>query len=247
MELRKLLIAEGTEEFMLALTQALEGAYRIQTCQNGKEALELMRSFAPDLVVLDLMLPGMDGISVLQAAREEGLCPVVLATSRLANDYVMDAMERLNVGYLMRKPCDVTATVNRLTDLSRQLCHPVFTASAPEPRTQVTNVLRSLGIQPKHRGYMYLREAVLLFAESPGQSITKELYPAVAEKCKCESTHVERSSRSAIQAAWKKRNEEVWRRYFEPGADGNLRRPTNGDFVAAIAEMLQQLPKAQGQ
>lgn len=237
MEVRKLLIAEGTEEFRLALADALSAVYQVRTCRDGREAMELLRSFNPDMMVLDLMLPGLDGISILQRATEEGIRPQVLATTRFHNDYVSEAMIRFRVDYLMMKPCDVVATVDRIADLSHRISQPA--PAQPDARSQVSNVLISLGVATKLHGFLYLREAILLAAEKPGQSITKELYPQVAVRCGCDASHVERCARSAIGTAWKKRNEEAWKRYFQPGEDGTIRRPTNGEFITAIAEKLR--------
>ena len=75
MDARKLLIADGNEEFRRALAAELQGAYHVRCCDDGKEALSLLRSFAPDVLVLDLMLPGLDGISLLQSAAASGLVP----------------------------------------------------------------------------------------------------------------------------------------------------------------------------
>lgn len=244
MEVRKLLIAEGTEDFRLALADALNGAYHIRTCKEGKEALELLHSFGPDIIVLDLMLPGLDGISILQRASDAGIHPMVLATTRFVSDYVMESVDRLGVGYLMVKPCDISATVTRIADLSHRVRQPI--PVPPAPRTFVSNLLLSLGIPTKLRGYGYLREAVLLMARNPGQSITKELYPGVAIICGCEASHVERSVRSAIAAAWKKRDEQVWRMYFQPEGDGILLRPTNAAFISRLAENVHLPPEPMG-
>ena len=241
MEVRKLLIAEGTEELGLALAEVLSGVYQVRICREGHEALELMRSFAPDLVILDLMLPGLDGISILKRAADEGVRPQVLATTRLLSDYVSEQIGELEVGYLMQKPCDLTATVDRISDLSRRIRQPA--PVRPDPRNQISNILISLSMPTKLHGYIYLREAVLLAAEKPGQSITKELYPQVAVRCGCDSSHVERCARSAIEAAWKRRNEKVWRLYFQPDAEGVLHRPTNAEFITAIAEKLRLPPE----
>lgn len=243
MERLKLLIAEGTEDFRIALADALRGAYNLRECDDGAKALDLMRSFHPDVVVLDLMLPGLDGISLLQRAVAADLHPMVLATTRFHNDYVVEAAQELGVGYIMVKPCDIRATVARLADLSQRI-HPLL-FSQPDPETFVSNVLLSLGVPTKLRGYGYLREAILLMAEDPTQSITKVLYPAVAarykkENVRIESKHIERSIRSAIERAWDKRDERVWQLYFAPEGDGSLRRPTNGAFISRIADSLRR-------
>lgn len=236
MNLLKLLIADGTEEFRLALADKLRGAYYVRTCRDGTEALELLHSFCPDILVLDMMLPGLDGISLLQAAATSKFQPIVLATTRFVNDYVLESADRLGVGYLMVKPCDVNATATRIADLSQRLHQPII--SQPDPRTHVSNLLLSLGIPTKLRGYGYLREAILLYAADSGQSVTKELYPAVASLCESTASHVERSIRSAVHSAWSHRDDQIWKLYFYPGADGCIPRPTNASFISRLADSL---------
>ena len=86
----KLLIAEGTEAFRIALVEMLGDVYQIRTCAEGNGALDLIRSFQPDLVLLDLMLPGLDGITILERAVASGLRPTVLATTRAAGCVLCD-------------------------------------------------------------------------------------------------------------------------------------------------------------
>jgi len=236
MEKRKLLIAEGSEDFRLALADALRGAYRICLCQDGIQTRDQLREFRPDILVLDLMLPGMDGLSLLQWAADAEICPMVLATTRFINDYVLETVSRLGVGYVMVKPCDLGATVARIGDLSTRIRTAVVTR--PDPRSQVSNLLLALGVPTKLRGYGYLREAVLLAARDPSQSITKILYPEVARICSCAPAHVERSIRSAIAAAWEHRDESLWRMYFLPDENGMIPKPTNGTFITRLADSL---------
>ncbi len=179
----------------------------------------------------------------MQSAAAAGIRPVVLATTRFVSDYVMEAVDRLGVGYLMVKPCDVTATVNRLGDLSQRIRQPLL--SPADPRTHVSNTLMALGIPTKLRGYGYLREAILLMAQRPDQSITKELYPDVGVRCGCTGVHVERSIRSAIATAWKKRDEKIWRQFFQPDGEGVLQRPSNGEFISRLADGLMLADSAE--
>ena len=237
MERMKLLIADGTEDFRIALADALRGAYHVRQCGDGREALEQIRKFLPDILVLDMMLPGLDGITILEMAASAGLRPMVLATTRYLSDYVVDAAERLKVGYLMMKPCDVRATVARISDLSQRICQPLV--AQPDPRSHVSNLLLALGIPTKLKGYSYLREAILLMAKDPAQSITKELYPAVGALCNADGDNVERSCRSAIANAWKHRDEHLWRLYFPPDNTGALKRPTNAAFISRLADTLR--------
>jgi len=138
----------------------------------------------------------------------------------------------------MVKPCEVKATADRLRDMTEHLSAPVVTR--PEPRTEISNILLSLGFSTKLRGYAYLREAVLEFMIRPGQSVTKELYPLVGKLCDASDTQVERSIRSAIAKAWSKGDEQVWRLYFQANAQGILERPTNGELITALADRMER-------
>ena len=242
MERLKLLIAEGTEDFRLALAETLRDAYTLQVCSDGITALECMQSFQPDAVILDLMLPGLDGITLLQRAADLDLRPIVLATTRFHNDYVVEAVQALGVAYIMVKPCDVRAAVSRLADLCRRL-RPLAAKSA-DPRESVSELLLSLGFSAKLKGFGYLLEAILLMVQDPDQSITKVLYPAVVaiykkENTRIDSSQVERSIRNAIENAWEQRDDMLWRQYFALDRGGDLRRPSNGAFIIRIADILR--------
>lgn len=241
--MQKLLIADANEEFRMALAEQLRGAYVVRVCADGKQALQMLRSMKPDVLVIDLMLPELDGISLLQRAVQEGLRPMVLATTRFANDYVVNAAVRLGVGYVMVKPCDVRATVARIRDLTQPQENAA--PSETDPETQVTNMLLSLNIPTKRRGFACLREAVLEAMRDPAQLVTKELYPKVARLCDGNTKQVERCIRSAIIAAWEQRDEETWRLYFQPGKDGHLARPTNAEMISCLASRAAMSRKEQ--
>jgi two-component system response regulator (stage 0 sporulation protein A) len=238
LQMLKLLIADGTEEFRLALAEQLAGSFVIRCCHQGKQTMEMINSFRPDVMVLDLMLPELDGVSLLQELAEQNAMPVVLATSRFTNDYVLEAAARYGVAYVMSKPCDIRATAARVRDLSARM-KPAPLAR-PDTRTIVRNVLLSLNVPPKLRGYTYLLEAIVELMENPGQMVTKELYPTVGKRCYASRDQVERSIRSAIAVAYKNRNEQLWRQYFAPSAGMELSRPTNGTFITTLATRLAQ-------
>ena len=103
----------------------------------------------------------------------------------------------------------------------------------------MTNQLLSLNIPSKLRGYAYLREAIPRMMKDPDQPITKVLYPAVGAVFGCKGTHVERSIRSAIDTAWKQRDDRVWQRYFRVGSDGVIPRPSNAAFISRLADALR--------
>ena len=234
MDKLKVLIADGETETLADISKTLAGLYHVRIAREGHEALALLRSFTPDVLVLDMLLPGLDGISLLQKAAEYDLHPVVLATTRMLSDYMSQTLQKMEVGYVMVKPCDAGAVAARISDLSQNLKLPLF--SSPDMRTMISNILLNLGIPTKLKGYGYLREAIRIFADDPTQTITKELYSEVANRCNATTTQVERSIRTAIETAWEHQDNQVWARYF-PGESGGG-RPTNGEFVARLADYL---------
>ena len=231
MDTPELLIADSNEDFCLALAQALGERYRVRCCGTGKDALDILRRERCDVLVLDLMLPEMDGITLLQTIVEEGICPMTLVVTRFINEYVLETLSQLGVGYLMRKPCEAAAAVTRILEL-RSCIH--LPAPMHDPRVFVSGLLHSLGVATRHDGYTYLREAILLISGDPYQTATKELYPKVAAMFGCRGEQVERSIRNALIIAWKNRDERVWQQFF-PTGNG---RPTNMEFITCLAESL---------
>lgn len=229
--MRKLLIADCNEDYRTALAAALDSQYHVLCCRSGTEALALLHQEHPDIFVLDLMLPELDGLTLLERISAKGICPMVLAATPIFSDYVFSCAQRLGIEYLVRKPCAIEAIASRVQDLSRRL-------KAPEPKTDpanyISNLLLSLGISTKHNGYTYLREGILLMAKDPAQSVTKMLYPEIAHICGCQKENVERSIRTALDRAWAKRDELKWQKYF-PNAEN---RPSNAVFISRLAEAL---------
>ena len=229
--MRKLLIADCSEDYRTALANALTGQYHILCCRTGTEALELLRRETPDIFVLDLMLPELDGLTLLERACSEGIRPMVLAATPILTGYVYSCAQRLGIEYLIRKPCEIDAIASRVKDLSQRLA---TLQPKSDPAVSVTELLLSLGFSTKHNGFSYLREAILLIAKNPSQSITKVLYPAVAHIFGCQKENVERSIRTAVDSAWERGDRQLWNRYFPDAAY----RPSNAVFISRIAEAL---------
>lgn len=229
----KLLIADCNEDFRLALAGALRESYHVFCCSSGKEALHILYQEKPEVLVLDLMLPELDGLTLLEAAVAKGLCPKVLAATSLLTDYVLDSAQRLGIGYIIRKPCDIQATAARVRDLTQTL-NP--SPRKADKRSQIPERLLALSFSTKHNGYNYLIEAILMMTANPAQSVTKELYPAIAKIFHCGSRHVERSVRSAMESAWDHGDPAIWQQYF-PDAQ---RRPSNAVFISRLADDLRR-------
>lgn len=234
MEKQKLLIADSSRELRKSICDLFRGSFQIYSCEDGYEAQKILDTTPPDIMVLDMMLSGMDGLSLIQWALERGIRTRILALTRYSSDYVMEAAARLGISYVMLKPCDPGALAARVLDLSRSLL-PAGQIGE-DPKTRVSGLLLSLGVRPKLRGFACLREAVLISAREECLSVTKILYPEVAKRCGCESGHVERNIRSAIDTAWAGRDEAVWRMYFTPDTNGHVPRPTNAAFISRLAD-----------
>jgi len=236
MALRKILIADSSEDFLRELGRLLQPNYAVVPCQNGKTALALLRSEKCDMIVLDLMLPGLDGITLLEKAAAEDLHPIILALTPLLSEYVLQSAQRLNIRYLVRKPCDIGAVAARAEDLLQAI-----TPKVPEPDLQTVagDLLLSLGLSPKHDGFHYLAEAIVRIARQPDQAFTKVLYPEVGKLYHRSGAQVERSIRNALDSAWKKRDCRQWARYFPPGP----KRPVSAAFITRLAEEIRRNPE----
>ena len=232
---KKLLIADSSEEFSMALQDALQHTYHIRCIRDGNAALALLETFRPDILVLDLILPGLDGITLLQTAIAKGHRPTVLATSAFFSDYVIHTLTEIGVGYIMRKPCPVQAVADRLRNLNGTVHSPQ--ANSADPKSQGGQILIHLGFKAKWHGYAYLKESIALTLSRSNPSITKEVYPAVAITFATKADLVERSIRTAIETAWLHRDDRIWQQYFPPGTG----RPTNADFIARMAEHIRYL------
>lgn len=229
MDVQKLLIADYNEDFREALKTYLAGKYQIFTCDNGKEAIEILKRENCQLMILDLVLAGMDGISLLNVMLEAGLTPKVMVVSAFLSPFSEEMVGRLRVCYAIRKPCDLDVVAARLAELAVPI-HSLL----PDSRAYLSDLLRSLHLTSKHNGFGYLVEAIRLRARNPGDPITKVLYPAVGEICGCTGRQVERSIRSALTAAWCYQEDGIWKRYFP----GLKKRPSNAAFIARMAEEL---------
>lgn len=233
-----LLIADDSEDFSEELQAELQNDYHIFSCKNGKEALALSQLHNPDVLVLDLMIPGLDGISLLHALIECEIHPMVLASSRIYSDYILDEAAAMNVGYLLKKPCDAKAAAARVRDLTRRL--QPGKEIVRDAKVYVSGVLKLLGFTVSTESFSEIREAVILKAKNPHISITKELYPSVGHLCGHTGAQVERSIRTALENAWKKRDDEIWSQFFPIDSTGSIAKMPNSVFLEYLAEDLRQ-------
>ena len=241
------LIADSTEEFSSSLSAALlrtEGFQVIGTASDGEQAIRMIQEKRPDVLVLDLMLAKQDGISVLKAISNMEKRPATLVTSAFITDYVSTAAVSLGAQYLMLKPCDMAALVQRLEEIrgGENLRHSGQNRSTPASiESLVTNIIHEIGVPAHIKGYQYLREAIIIAVNDMDviNAITKVLYPQVAKTFQTTPSRVERAIRHAIEVAWDRGDLDTLQRFFGYTVSNTKGKPTNSEFIALIADKLQ--------
>ncbi len=240
------LIADSAEEFCKNLTAALqrtEGFQVVGTAQDGEAALRSILELKPQVLVLDLMLSKRDGISILKALQNADHKPAILVTSGFVTEYVAGTAAQLGARYLMLKPCDMGALVERLEEIRGSYRK----AGAPQRgdkasiETMVTGIIHEIGVPAHIKGYQYLREAIIIAVNDMDviNAITKVLYPQVAKTFQTTPSRVERAIRHAIEVAWDRGDLDTLQRFFGYTVSNTKGKPTNSEFIALIADKLQ--------
>ena len=240
-------IADSAEDFWTGLTAALQranGFHVVGTAQDGEQAIRAITEKKPDVLVLDLMLPKKDGISVLKAIADMDRRPVILATSAFVSTYVSAAAANLGVRYLMQKPCDLAALTSQLDDFRGDepiRLIPQRRMDKTSIESLVTGIIHEIGVPAHIKGYQYLREAIIIAVNDMDviNAITKVLYPQVAKTFQTTPSRVERAIRHAIEVAWDRGDLDTLQRFFGYTVSNTKGKPTNSEFIALIADKLQ--------
>ena len=241
-----ILIADNSEEFCGSLSTALQRTERfnlVGTACDGEQAMQLLEERKPDILVLDLMLAKKDGLSILKSMTGWERRPAVVATSGFMTDYVASAAAGLGVAYLILKPCDMEALVDRLEELRGDTGRSIPVRRAPGQSIEalVTGIIYEIGVPAHIKGYQYLREAIIIAVGDMDviNAITKVLYPQVAKTFQTTPSRVERAIRHAIEVAWDRGDLDTLQRFFGYTVSNTKGKPTNSEFIALIADKLQ--------
>ena len=247
-------IADSAEDFctgLVATLQRSDGFQVVGTANDGEQAIRQILDRKPDVLVLDLMLSKQDGISVLKAISGMERRPVTLATSAFITEYVSTSAANLGVRYLMLKPCDMTALVERLEEIRGGESLRMSVPRRPDKNSieaMVTSIIHEIGVPAHIKGYQYLREAIIIAVNDMDviNAITKVLYPQVAKTFGTTPSRVERAIRHAIEVAWDRGDLDTLQRFFGYTVSNTKGKPTNSEFIALIADKLQlQLKSAE--
>lgn len=236
--MKHLLLVEPSEVFRSALVHLLDKKYRLTACGNGETALELLRELRPDILLIDLELPGLEGLEVLRLG--SGHMPqIILALTGFISPYVQQRAKDLGISYIMRTPCRADAVAFRVTDLVHWYSSPH--PAMPDPQAITAAHLQRLSFPIARDGTNQLRVGIPLFAQDPGQRLGKELYASICELLGAGTPQtVEHSIRVAIEAAYAEGSQAVWAEYFPPDGSGNVPCPTNRVFITRLAVILSE-------
>jgi len=222
----------------------------IGTAYNGRDCIELIEEKGPDVLVLDIIMPHVDGLAVLQSIREMEIKhpPNVIMLTAFGQEEVMKKAVDLGASYFILKPFDLENLANQIrqADDSSVLPKPVVKGNKKERKKKdleasITNIIHEIGVPAHIKGYMYLREAISMVyhdIELLG-SITKILYPDIAKKYNTTSSRVERAIRHAIEVAWSRGNIESISALFGYTVNVSKAKPTNSEFIAMVADRLR--------
>ncbi|MEF9973602.1 MAG: sporulation transcription factor Spo0A [Clostridia bacterium] len=210
---------------------------------DGEQALSMIPQTQPDLLLLDIIMPKLDGFAVLKALGDMPCAPrAIMVTGLSRDDFITRAMQ-LGASYYMVKPLDLGVLYDRIREIYRMEDMPGAPAEAHHAKLhstdeQVTNLFLTIGIPAHIKGYQYLREAVRMVLENHDVigRITKELYPGIARKYDTTASKVERAMRHAIEVAWNRGRLDAINRMYGYKVFSPDDKPTNGEFIAMVAD-----------
>ena len=252
----RILAADSNLEFCKTLERMMASEPDMQlvaTATDGAQALTAIAEHKPDLVLLELVLPKLDGLEVLRRMPETGCKPSIIVLSGFINNNVVSACSEAGADFFITKPCEAATLLTRMRQVAGTARTPANAAydcraAATPRRTQedanlesvVTDIIHEIGVPAHIKGYQYLREAIILTINDMDMinAVTKVLYPEVARKFSTTPSRVERAIRHAIEVAWDRGDIETLQRFFGYTVSNIKGKPTNSEFIAMIADNL---------
>lgn len=263
------LIADDNKEFCNILSDYFLSQKDINVvgvAKDGVEVLELIEQTNPDLVVLDIIMPHLDGLGVLERLNTMNLNPMprIIILSAVGQDKITQRAISLGADYYVVKPFDMDVLSNRIRDMFNNSISSDTVRKTPVTNTtsssslmmdvkpksnngsmdlesEITNIIHEIGVPAHIKGYMYLREAITLVVNDIEllSAVTKELYPAIAKKYNTTASRVERAIRHAIEVAWGRGQVDTINKLFGYTIHNEKGKPTNSEFIAMVADKLR--------
>ena len=260
-EKMKILLADDNTEFVSTVIEYLkqeDDMEVIGTAKDGLEAFEKIKSLNPDVVLLDVIMPHMDGIGVLEKLNKEGINITCIMLSAVGQDKITAKAINLGAEYYIIKPFEIELLIKRIRELkrsheidrsslvTREIKQTFINLNGPHIKednleAMVTNIIHEVGVPAHIKGYQYLRDGIIMAIKDIDviNQITKSLYPDLAKKYKTTSSRVERAIRHAIEVAWSRGQVETVENIFGYTVNANKGKPTNSEFIAMIADKLR--------
>ena len=247
----KILIADDNYDFAMTLMGYLEreeGMEIVGRAKDGSEAYQMIMEKCPDVVLLDMIMPHVDGLGVLERVNDSKLekRPLFIMLSAVGQDKITQKAISLGAQYYIVKPFEIKLPIKG-NYMTREL-KTQYIDIAPEDKKNeenlealVTNVIHEVGVPAHIKGYQYLREAIMMVIGDIDviNQITKQLYPDIARKYKTTPSRVERAIRHAIEVAWGRGQQDTVENIFGYTVSAAKGKPTNSEFIAMIADKLR--------
>lgn len=249
-------IVDGNERMIEVATNILEsnqGIHIVGSAADGLKGLDLIRKTKPDIVLMDLMLSKLDGLSVMERIKKENGEVGFIILSSICQEGLMDKAFAVGADYYILKPFDYDAIVSRIKQvyasnhehlldcMAGKIYENKNRKSELSLETDVTNIIHEIGVPAHIKGYQYLRDAIMMSVNDSEMlnSITKQLYPTIAKQHKTTPSRVERAIRHAIEVAWSRGKMDTIDELFGYTVNNGKGKPTNSEFVALIADKIR--------
>lgn len=256
------LIADDNKEFCNILNDYLLSQRDIIVtgiAKDGVEALRLIQEKKPDLVVLDIIMPHLDGLGVLEKLNTMDMdtMPRIIVLSAVGQDKITQRAITLGADYYVVKPFDMEVFTKRIRQMFNNTISGDETkktisfidstemkVNKKQPidlEEEITGIIHEIGVPAHIKGYMYLREAITMVVNDMEllSAVTKELYPSIAKKFNTTASRVERAIRHAIEVAWGRGQVETINKLFGYTIHNDKGKPTNSEFIAMVADKLR--------
>ncbi|MCI9039556.1 MAG: sporulation transcription factor Spo0A [Clostridia bacterium] len=259
-----ILVADDNNDFTATLSKYLEQEEEMEIigiARDGNEAYDMAVELQPDILLLDIIMPHLDGLGVLEKLADTDMekRPLAIILSAVGQDKITQKAIALGAQYYIVKPFDINVLVKRMKELknyqpaqfknfiTREIKNQYIDIAPERKKDQenlealVTNVIHEVGVPAHIKGYQYLREAIMMVIRDTEviNQITKQLYPDIAGKYRTTPSRVERAIRHAIEVAWGRGQADTVENIFGYTVSANRGKPTNSEFIAMIADKLR--------
>jgi len=248
MEKVKLLLVDDNKELVTMIKEYFSSNHAVQvafTASNGEEGLEIIRNHTDefDLIVLDLIMPKVDGITLLEKMKKDNISKNVIVLTSYNSDEIIRRVSEQGVNYYLLKPFELAELEKKILEVSnvKEEGNRSVNLYRHNLQVSITNILHTLGVPSHIKGYQYIRESIMIVYDRPEivGGITKELYPEVAKKYDTTVSRVERAIRHAIEVSWNRGSWDLMEEIFGHSIDIDKAKPTNSEFIVTIADKLK--------